>query len=141
VNSLIESLNLWGSRLADLAFGIFIQSSLLILLLFALDFVIRQRVRAVFCYGLWMLVLIKLLLPPSLALPTGVVYWLPQKKTVHVHAVVPSKVVIHYSNVKSEEMPALPALPAPRPTLRSSGWLLLGWLTVAAGLVAWLVRR
>src|SRR5204862_8403 len=33
------------------------------------------------------------------------------------------------------------SLPLPRPTLRFSGWLLLAWLTVAAGLMAWLARR
>src|SRR5207249_2286717 len=99
------------------------------------------RVRAVFCYGLWMLVLIKLLLPPSLALPTGLAYWLPQKKTVRARTFAPSEVVIQYSNVKSDQMPALPALPPPRPTLRSSGWLLLSWLTVTVGLMAWLARR
>jgi beta-lactamase regulating signal transducer with metallopeptidase domain len=37
---------------------------------------LQKRVRAGMRYCLWMLVLLKLLLPPTLCLPTGVGYWI-----------------------------------------------------------------
>ena len=52
-----------------------IQSSLLILILLAIDAVLRKRVRAVFRYWIWMLVLIKLVLPPSPWSPVSVGTW------------------------------------------------------------------
>jgi len=36
---------------------------------------LRKKVRAVFRYCVWMLVFIKLILPPTLSLPTGIGYW------------------------------------------------------------------
>ena len=45
-------------------------------LLFALEWALRRKVRAAVRYALWLMVLAKLLLPPSLALPTGVGWWL-----------------------------------------------------------------
>ncbi|MHC4345541.1 MAG: M56 family metallopeptidase, partial [Planctomycetota bacterium] len=52
------------------------QSSVLIVILLALDLILRRKVRAVVRYCLWMLVLLKLVLPTSLSLPTGLGYWL-----------------------------------------------------------------
>src|SRR5207245_11080745 len=66
---MIHALNHLGARFADFALSMLVQSSLLIVLLFALDLVLRNRVRAVVRYALWMLVLIKLVLPPSFAPP------------------------------------------------------------------------
>jgi len=60
----------------DYAGSLFVQSAVLISVLFALDWLARKRVRAVLRYCLWMLVLAKLILPPTLALPTGIGYWL-----------------------------------------------------------------
>ena len=37
MNSLIESLNMWGERFADAAFPLFWQSSLLVALVFVMD--------------------------------------------------------------------------------------------------------
>ena len=73
---MIHALNHLGARFADFALAMLVQSSLLIVLLFALDLVLRNRVRAVVRYALWMLVLIKLVLPPSFAAPTSLAYWL-----------------------------------------------------------------
>ena len=72
MNRLIETLNQGGPTFVELAVSMFWQSSLLILFLMAVDAVLRRRVRAVVRYGIWMLLLVKLLLPPSLWLPTGV---------------------------------------------------------------------
>ena len=77
MNSLIEVLNLWGPRFTGFALPALVQSSILIALLLALETVLRQRVRATVRHGLWLLVLVKLVLPTSLASPASVAYWLP----------------------------------------------------------------
>lgn len=46
-------------------------SSLLISVMFVVDWALRRRVRAAVRYALWWVVLLKLVLPPSLAFPTG----------------------------------------------------------------------
>jgi len=53
-----------------------LQSSILIGLLLIADLCLRRKVSARFRYGMWLLVLVKLVLPPSLAMPTGAAYWL-----------------------------------------------------------------
>ena len=65
--NIIDTLNHWGARFVGFGLPMLVQSSLLIIFLFALDLLIRRKVRAVFRYGLWMLVLIKLVLPLALA--------------------------------------------------------------------------
>jgi len=72
MNTIIDSMNSLGRMFVEFSFSMLIQSSILIVLMIALDLVLRRRVRAVFRYYLWMLVLVKLLLPTTLSLPTGV---------------------------------------------------------------------
>src|SRR5438552_345277 len=81
INSLVQTLNVWGAQALDIAWPMLWQSSLLIVLLFLLDLAIRRRVRAAVRYGLWLVVLLKLMLPPSLALPTGAAWWLRSNTT------------------------------------------------------------
>lgn len=76
MNALIETLNRWGEAAIPLAGQMLLQTSLLIIVLLALDLLLRHRIRAGFRYALWMLLLVKLVLPPSLALPTGAGYWI-----------------------------------------------------------------
>ena len=139
--NIIDALNHWGAQFAGFALPMLVQSSLLIIFLFALDLLIRRKVRAVFRYGLWMLVLIKLVLPPSFASPTSLAYWLPEKKPAKAHAVAPAQLVVRYSDARFDKMPVFPAVPPLRSKLRSPGWLLLGWLAVSFALMAWLARR
>lgn len=75
INNLITVLNSLGERFFDYAGSMFIQSGVLIVLLLIVDLIIRKRVRATLRYWIWMLVFIKLILPPSLSLPTGIGYW------------------------------------------------------------------
>ncbi|HEV2971475.1 MAG TPA: M56 family metallopeptidase, partial [Pirellulales bacterium] len=49
----------------------------LVLVLLAVEFLLRRRVRAVIRYWLWMLVLVKLVLPVDLRTPVSLAYWLP----------------------------------------------------------------
>lgn len=76
LNSTIALLNDWGRACCDFAGRMLLQSSVLIGVLLLADLCLRKRVSARFRYGMWLLVLVKLVLPPSLALPTGAAYWL-----------------------------------------------------------------
>jgi len=75
INNVLIGLNNIGSVFCDYAAGVFVQSALLVILLLVVELLLRKRVRAVFRYCLWMLVLVKLVLPPMLSLPTGIGYW------------------------------------------------------------------
>jgi beta-lactamase regulating signal transducer with metallopeptidase domain/WD40 repeat protein len=76
VNDCLGSLNRLGNAFCSYATGAFLQSALLVIVLFGIDVLLRKRVRAVVRYCVWLLVLVKLVLPPTLALPTGIGYWL-----------------------------------------------------------------
>ena len=67
----IERLNGVGEAFCSHAWSILIQVSVLIAVLLVVDLLLRRRVRAVVRYAMWMLVFVKLLLPPTLSLPTG----------------------------------------------------------------------
>ncbi len=72
MNTIVERVNSAAAAFVDFAMPMLIQSAVLILLLLLLDFLLRKRVRAVFRYWIWMLVLIKLVLPVSLSSPVSV---------------------------------------------------------------------
>jgi len=69
------SLNSVGEWFTGVAGAMLVQSAVLIVVVWGLDLVLRKRVRAVVRYWVWMLVLVKLVLPPALSSPTGLWYW------------------------------------------------------------------
>jgi len=75
LNDWVATTNRLGGAFWDCASDMFVQSAVLIALLLIIDFLLRNRVRATFRYWMWMLVFIKLILPPTLSLPTGIGYW------------------------------------------------------------------
>ena len=75
MDALLEQINSIGKAFIDFSLPMLIQSSILILILLAIDLILRKRIRAVFRYWIWMIVLVKLILPPSLSLPTSPAYW------------------------------------------------------------------
>ncbi len=75
MGELVTVLNAAGGAFVAFAAQMLIQSSVLIILLAVLDLVLRRRVKAVVRYWIWLLVLAKLILPPSFSSPTGVAYW------------------------------------------------------------------
>jgi beta-lactamase regulating signal transducer with metallopeptidase domain len=79
MGELVTVLNTAGGAFVAWAGPMLIQSSVLIILLAALDLVLRHRVKAVVRYWIWLLVLAKLILPPSFSSPTGVAYWVGGK--------------------------------------------------------------
>ncbi len=141
MNSFIETLNHWGTNFAGFAWPMLWQSSMLIAVLLAVDLVLRRKVRASARYALWLVVLVKLCLPPTLALPTSPAWWM--------HGTPPPAVtspVLHYTvtygDAPLEPMPvAQPLPPVPKPKLSSVVWLLTVCMGVSAILLAWLLVR
>ena len=71
MTDILNILNIKADGFCDFALTMFIQSSILILLLYAIDLIIRKHVRAVFRYCIWMMVFVKLVLPVSLSSPVS----------------------------------------------------------------------
>ena len=68
----IEQINSAGKAFVDFAWPMLWQASVLIVILLAADWLLRRKVRAVFRYWLWMLVLAKLFLPTTLSSPVSI---------------------------------------------------------------------
>jgi beta-lactamase regulating signal transducer with metallopeptidase domain/Tol biopolymer transport system component len=75
INNCLVGLNNVGRAFWGYAAGMIVQAGVLVVLLLIIDFLLRKRVRASLRYCLWMLVFVKLVLPPTLCLPTGIGYW------------------------------------------------------------------
>jgi|GEM_PF-6715026 len=82
VGTLTGVINSAGVWLLDWTWPMLWQSSIVIAVVFMLDRLLRRQARARVRYALWMLVLVKLVLPPSLALPSGMGYWIERPKQV-----------------------------------------------------------
>src|SRR5689334_13055546 len=129
MNSLIESLNVWGAGFVDFALPILWQSSALIAVVFAFDLLLRRKIRPAVRYLLWFVVFVKLLVPPTLALPTSAAWWL---RAHDAPPVVPHarSLTISYREepaVAFAPMPARPIAPyvPPPPPLLRDAWILL----------------
>jgi len=75
MNTVVNTINAAGQAFIDFALPMLIQSGVLVLILLLIDLTLRRRVRAVFRYWIWMLVLLKLVLPPSLCSPVSFGTW------------------------------------------------------------------
>lgn len=144
MNSAIEILNHWGGAFLDFARAMFWQSSLLVLVLLALDFGLRHRVRAAVRHGLWLVLLVKLVLPTNLALPTSPAWWWSRATAVPV---VPAPVNAPNYPVTPNNLP-LPDVPMPawtelppRPALTPAAGSLVCAVVVSLGLLGWLLCR
>ncbi len=151
IDSAIVLLNQWGRAYCDFAGRMLLQSSVLVGLLLLADRYLRTRVCARFRYAMWLLVPLKLVLPPSLALPTGLAYWLGRywpaaPAASESPAFAPSWAMEQYV-APLRDLVALPAAPmdattemtiAPRQmmSLQWPGLLLLGWVVVVLVLLA-----
>ena len=60
MDAILEQINSAGKVFVGFAWPMLIQSSILIVVLLGLDLVLRKRIRAVFRYWMWMIVLVKL---------------------------------------------------------------------------------
>jgi beta-lactamase regulating signal transducer with metallopeptidase domain len=142
MTSFIETLNHWGDHFLNFAWPMLWQSSLLIAIIFVLDFALRRKIRAAIRYAFWLMVLVKLLLPPSLALPTSFAWWLlpspqsPAKPQTTAY-------VVTYGDQLAPTFPLQPRpAPAPiQPKISFAAWTLAASGAVSAGLLAWLMIR
>ncbi len=160
IDSGVEMLNAVGRMFCSHAWSIFVQVSILIAVLLALDLLLRPRVRAVVRYAMWMLVFVKLLLPPTLSLPTGIGYYRPEHKAVspgQTEPVVeqpappaavrpvrrePAVVLPPVVDVSHADVVPAPAAPAVfRPAIMWQGLVFLGWLAGVVTLSVYLLRR
>ena len=73
---MISALNQWGSQLIPAGASLLAQSAILVILLLLMEVTIGRRLKATLRCALWLLILFKLALPPSLKLPTGLGFWL-----------------------------------------------------------------
>ncbi|HTB83580.1 MAG TPA: M56 family metallopeptidase [Candidatus Sulfotelmatobacter sp.] len=143
MNPLIENLNGWGENFLHFAWPMLWQSSLLIAVVFALDYVFARKIRASIRYALWLIVLVKLVLPPTLALPTGAAWWLTPTKPP-IKAPVPQKYTITYDNPMPQmEIPSTPVTvpEVPKPKLNGPGWLVVTSVTFTFALLSLLIYR
>jgi beta-lactamase regulating signal transducer with metallopeptidase domain len=140
MNSLIENLNQWGGDFLNFAWPMLWQSSLLILVVFAVDFLSRDKLRASVRYALWLVVLVKLCLPPTLALPTSPAWWLDKTPP-------PAVPKLHYTvSYDTGPMPDTrlkppPTYVPPKPALTGDALLLMASVTVSTILLVWLLAR
>jgi len=143
MNLLIETLNVWAEHALGFAWPMLWQSSLLIGVLFALDLLLRRKLRPAVRYALWLVVLVKLLLPPSLAFPTSAGWWLRPGKVAPARP-RPTAVVVTYD---ATPMPVLPAAATPafalpsRPRLTPAARAFVGMVSVGLALLAWMLAR
>ncbi len=152
INTYIMSLNNIGQGFWNYAIGIFIQASVLIVLLLIIDFLLRKRLQAVFRYSLWMLLFIKLVLPASFTLPTGIGYWMgdyftretPIAKFVpQIEEPVPFAIDMsqEYIPLETTTMNETAATEVELEAICWQGLVFLGWLVGMVVLLVLLVQR
>ena len=155
MGELIRGLNTAGQAFVALAGSLLIQSSVLIVILAVLDLLLRRRVKAVVRHWIWLLVLVKLLLPPSLSLPTSLVSWvgsqLPKTALVFFTPEVVSRVAPASTSVtprpqavtglvsEAASLPTAPVQPAVLPAWQAL--VLLAWVVAVLLMGALLIQR
>ncbi|MBP7052678.1 MAG: right-handed parallel beta-helix repeat-containing protein [Phycisphaerae bacterium] len=169
MNTIVETINAAGRAFVGFSLPMLIQSSVLIVILLGVDAVLRRKVRAVFRYWIWLLVLAKLVLPPSLGSPMSVGTWFGDKLEVPTMlpfepeppSAEPSPLVSAILSAPDPMFRQPPLSPpqaagptAPPPTVEASapvqtpmvslswqGLTLLAWAAVAIALTLLLVQR
>lgn len=115
VNICVTAMNEAGRAFCEYAAGMFVQIAVLVVVLLCVDWLLRRRIRATLRYWIWMLVFVKLLLPPSLCVPTGIGYWLGRGEALPAPSVAPQ-----IAEVAKPPAPASVELPIAAPVVRSA---------------------
>jgi beta-lactamase regulating signal transducer with metallopeptidase domain/Flp pilus assembly secretin CpaC len=142
MNSPTEILNQLGRNFLNFAWPMLWQSSLLILALFAFEHLFQRKVRASIRYTLWLVVLVKLCVPPTFALPTSPAWWLHKTPPPMV-----AKPALHYTVTYDDgplpetSLVPLPAYAPPKPAMGPAAWLLMASAAVSLFLLGWLLVR
>ena len=143
MNSVIEVSRTWAPWLLGKVFWPMLwESSLLIGVLLLLEFGLRRKLRPAIRYALWLAVLVKLVLPPSLALPTGVAWWL--RPTASVASTRTTTYTVRY-NTAAQPGPAADGTaalaPEAAPPLPLATWAIGGSALVSAVFLACMLLR
>jgi beta-lactamase regulating signal transducer with metallopeptidase domain len=143
MSSITGYLNEHGESFLNFAWPMLWQSSLLMVLVGTVDVLLSRRIRASVRHALWLVVLVKLLLPPTLALPTGAAWWLfPVKPAVKAPAA--RNFTVTFDNATPPpafDLETVPLDKPPPPALERAGWALLAAGTASTGLLLWLLFR
>jgi beta-lactamase regulating signal transducer with metallopeptidase domain len=144
-NTIVELMNAWGARFTGFALPMLAQSAVLIALCLVLDLALRNKVRATIRYAVWMLVLVKLVLPPSLALPTGVAYWFPEETvgsdSALASAAAPTTVSINPQAGAVSAVQVVSQRGAAAPALTGQAMVFVVWLAVMLAMAMGVVWR
>ena len=155
MNTLVTLSNNVGAVFCKHAAGVFVQTAILVVVLYTIDLLLRKRIRAVFRYCVWLLVLVKLILPPTLSLPTGIGYWasdhVPSSLSVSGRSFdlpgfefageLPERSHVGPSEGTAEAGPPVAAIKAPLPDLTWKAILFILWLMGVIAFLALLVQR
>ncbi len=138
----VGHLNNFGTWAVAFAWPMLWQSSLVIGVMLLGDWTVGRKLRPAVRYLLWLVVLAKLVLPPSLALPTSVAWWVrPQgPATAHVRN---APVRVTYGPTATVTRAAAPVIvPEPaRPELTTAGAAFAASTSVSIVLFALMLRR
>jgi beta-lactamase regulating signal transducer with metallopeptidase domain len=143
MTTFIETLNHAGDYFVKLALPVLWQSSLLIAIIFVLESALRRKIRAAARYALWLVVLLKLLLPPSLALPTSPSWWIHPAAPPAPPKAPPVSFTVSYGEQMTPDFPMAPApiIPPKPPSLTLAAWAIILSSVVSASLFVWLLVR
>ncbi len=166
MNAILEQINTIEKSFVEFALPMLAQFSILFLILLLIDFLLRKKVRSVFRYWIWMLVLAKLVLPTSLSSPLSLGYLFGDRLTsLQVAPIAPqpkeqapaiSPQLIEFSNITpavdtprvvmppvTEPVPTQPVSPQYPPTtpLSWQGVVFLLWLAVVIAMGLLLLQR
>jgi len=150
-----EMLNAFAESWTDFMLGGLIDGSILLVLLCLLWLLLRRRVSAQFRYCLFLLVLLRVVLPLQVTLPRWCEFLSPSHVVAHLFgAARADRPATHLptitddfelafeedlSDVQQSQSPVLSptgaSLPPPRLSLASQ--IMLGWAAVVVGLLAW----
>lgn len=142
----LSFLNAVGAEAGLAALWITFQAAVLVGVLLVVDRLLRHRIRAALRHGLWMLVLLKFVLPPGFLSPTSLAYWIAPRFAEPIRVVsFTGRPTVGPLAASSTEIPvgALTAGFTPAPvSLQLPGILALVWLTgIGVWTTAVLVRN
>jgi bla regulator protein BlaR1 len=105
MNAISEHINWAGGKFVEFAQPMLVQSVVLILILLVVDFILRKKLRAVFRYWIWLLVLVKLTLPTSLTSPFSLGYFVGDRLIYADKAKMPSEPQAIFTETSSVGIP------------------------------------
>ena len=125
-----------------------VQGSLFAALIGIVDFGLGKRIRPEMRHALWMLVILKFLLPPTLTLPTSAAYWIShwsQGRVVAPRTPTPipmgSALPLTDRGPRVRATPSTSESPTPAPSLDAGAILGLVWIGGSVVLVGLMLRR